>query len=154
VVRCERKHPGELIHLDIKKLGRFERAGHRVTGKRTGNASSRGGGCEFVHVCIDDASRLAFSQILPDEKKESSIAFLQAAIAYYVDLGVTVGRIMTDNSSGYRSRAFLSSVLIKVARGRARRASSTSIATPPSNADREGRRRSGGLSVAHPAQVP
>jgi transposase InsO family protein len=106
VIRYERDHPGELIHLDIKKLGRFERTGHRITGKRTGNASSRGSGWEFVHVCIDDASRLAFSQILPDEKKQSSIAFLEAAIAYYTALGVTVARVMTDNGSGYRSRAF------------------------------------------------
>jgi transposase InsO family protein len=106
VVRYERKHPGELIHLDIKKLGRFERTGHRITGKRTANASSRGSGWEFVHVCIDDASRLAFSQIRPDEKKESSIAFLEAAISYYAALGVTVTRVMTDNGSSYRSRAF------------------------------------------------
>ena len=105
-VRYEYEKPGGLIHIDIKKLGRFERTGHRITGKRTGNASSRGSGWEFVHVCIDDASRLAFSQILPDEKKESSIAFLKAALAYYASLGVTVARVMTDNGSGYRSRAF------------------------------------------------
>jgi transposase InsO family protein len=106
VIRYEYEKPGGLIHLDIKKLGRFERTGHRITGKRTGNASSRGSGWEFVHVCIDDASRLAFSQILPDEKKESSIAFLKAAITYYASLGVAVTRVMTDNGSGYRSRAF------------------------------------------------
>jgi len=109
VIRYERDHPGELIHLDIKKLGRFERTGHRITGKRTGPASSRGSGWEYVHVCIDDASRLAFSQILPDEKKETSIAFLQAAVAYYASLGVTVARVMTDNGSSYRSHAFAKS---------------------------------------------
>ena len=70
--RYERQHPGELIHLDIKKLCRFDRVGHRITGDRTGQSNSRGIGWEFVHVCIDDASRLAFSQILPDEKKGSS----------------------------------------------------------------------------------
>ncbi|MBT9471304.1 MAG: IS481 family transposase [Pseudomonadota bacterium] len=105
VVRYEREHPGELIHLDIKKLGRFEAEGHRVTGDRQAGRS-RGAGWEFVHVCIDDASRLAFSQILPDEKKESAVAFLLAAVAYYASLGVTVARVMTDNGSCYRSHAF------------------------------------------------
>jgi transposase InsO family protein len=105
-VRYEYAAPGGLIHIDIKKLGRFERIGHRITGKRTGNASSRGSGWEFVHVCIDDASRLAFSQILPDEAKESAVPFLKAAVAYYASLGVTVSRVMTDNGSCYISGAF------------------------------------------------
>jgi transposase InsO family protein len=105
VVRYEREHPGELIHLDIKKLGRFEVEGHRVTGDRR-KGSSRGAGWEFVHVCIDDASRIAFSQVMPNEKKESATAFLIAAIAYYASLGVTVSRVMTDNGSCYRSHAF------------------------------------------------
>ena len=83
VRRYEREHPGELIHIDIKKLGRFDRVGHRITGDRTGQSKRRGVGWEFVHVCIDDASRMAFSQILPDEKKESAVAFLKAAVAYY-----------------------------------------------------------------------
>jgi transposase len=104
--RYERQHPGELIHIDIKKLGRFDRVGHRITGDRRGQSNSRGIGWEFVHVCIDDASRLAFSQILPDEKKESAVAFLHAAVAYYRSLGVTVARVMTDNGSCYRSKAF------------------------------------------------
>ena len=82
VRRYERERPGELIHIDIKKLGRFEQIGHRITG-RSGHATSRGIGWEFVHVCVDDASRLAFSRILPDEKKESATAFLEAAVAYY-----------------------------------------------------------------------
>lgn len=110
VRRYERAHPGELIHIDIKKLGRFERVGHRITGDRAersgANGRSKGAGWEFVHVCIDDASRIAFSQILPDERKESAVAFLQAAIAYYASLGVTVSRVMTDNGSCYRSQAF------------------------------------------------
>lgn len=105
VVRYERERPGELIHLDIKKLGRFEVEGHRVTGDRR-KGSSRGAGWEFVHVCIDDASRVAFSQVMPDEKKESATAFLIAAITYYASLGVTVSRVMTDNGSCYRSHAF------------------------------------------------
>jgi transposase InsO family protein len=105
-VRYEYAEPGGLIHIDIKKLGRFERIGHRITGKRTGNASSRASGWEFVHVCIDDASRVAFSQVLADEKKESAVAFLTAAVAYYASLGVAVRRVMTDNGSCYRSKAF------------------------------------------------
>lgn len=105
VLRYEREHPGELIHIDIKKLGRFVRTGHRITRDRQ-MGESRGAGHEFVHVAIDDASRLAFCQIWPDEKKESAAAFLQAAVAYYRSLGVKVSGIMTDNGSCYRSRAF------------------------------------------------
>jgi transposase InsO family protein len=106
VRRYERQRPGELIHIDIKKLGRFERVGHRITGDRTPPNKSRGIGWEFIHVSIDDASRLAFSQILPDEKQESAVAFLKAAVAYYRSLGVSVARVMTDNGSCYRSKAF------------------------------------------------
>ena len=105
VVRYEREKPGDMIHLDIKKLGRFEAEGHRVTKDRQAGRS-RGAGWEFVHVCIDDASRIAFSQILPDEKKESAVAFLRAAVAYLASLGVAVQRVMTDNGSCYRSKAF------------------------------------------------
>jgi transposase InsO family protein len=106
VRRYERDHPGELIHIDIKKLGRFEQVGHRITGDRTAQSSGRGVGWEYVHVCIDDASRVAFSEIRKDERKASAIAFLKAAVAYYTQLGVRVQRVMTDNGSCYRSRAF------------------------------------------------
>jgi transposase InsO family protein len=106
VKRYERQNPGEMIHIDIKKLGRFERVGHRITGDRTGQSSSRGVGWEFVHVCVDDASRIAFTQIKPDEKAVSAVDFLKAAIAYYKSLGVTVARVMTDNGSCYKSHAF------------------------------------------------
>ena len=106
VRRYERDHPGELIHIDIKKLGRFDRIGHRITGDRTGQSNARGIGWEFVHVCIDDNSRIAFSQVLPDEKKESAVAFLHAAVAYYKGLGITATRVMTDNGSCYKSFAF------------------------------------------------
>jgi transposase InsO family protein len=104
--RYEREAPGDMIHIDIKKLGRFDRVGHRITGDRTGQSNSRGIGWEYVHVCIDDASRVAFSQILPDECKQSAVAFLEAAIAYYASLGITVSHVMTDNGSCYRSKAF------------------------------------------------
>ncbi len=106
VRRYEREHPGELIHIDIKKLGKFNRVGHRITGDRTGQSRNRGVGWEFVHVCIDDASRVAFSRVMKDEKKGSAVAFLKAAVAYYASLGVTVQRVMTDNGSCYRSKAF------------------------------------------------
>jgi len=104
--RYERQHPGELIHIDIKKLGKFNRIGHRITGDRRGQSNARGIGWEFVHICIDDASRIAFSQIMKDQRKGSAVAFLKAAIAYYASLGVKVERVMTDNGSCYNSRAF------------------------------------------------
>jgi len=105
VRRYERENPGELIHIDIKKLGKFKQIGHRITGERQGCRNYKVG-WEFVHVCIDDASRIAFTQIKPDERKESAVAFLKAAVAYYASLGVTVERVMTDNGSCYRSKAF------------------------------------------------
>jgi len=106
VRRYERENPGELIHIDIKKLGRFDRPGHRVTGDRTGQSNSRGIGWEYLHVCIDDHSRVAFSQIMPDEKKESAVAFLNAALAYYNSLSVSVSRVMTDIGACYKAHAF------------------------------------------------
>jgi transposase InsO family protein len=106
VRRYEREHPGELIHIDIKKLGKFNRIGHRITGDRTGRSNSRGVGWEFVHVCIDDASRIAFSRVMKTERKGCAITFLKAAIAYYKSLGITVERVMTDNGSCYKAFAF------------------------------------------------
>ena len=107
VRRYERRHPGELIHIDIKKLGKIGSIGHRITGRQTGVVNRHLGiGWEFVHVCIDDASRVAFGRVMKDEKKESAVAFLKAAVAYYASLGVKVERVMTDNGSCYRSRAF------------------------------------------------
>jgi transposase InsO family protein len=107
VRRYEREHPGELIHLDIKKLGRIGSVGHRITGRQTGMVNRHLGiGWEFVHVCIDDTSRVAFVQVMPDQRKESAVAFLDAAVAYYASLGIRVQRVMTDNGSCYRSRTF------------------------------------------------
>jgi len=106
VVRYEYAEPGGLIHLDIKRLGRFDRVGHRITGNRTGQSNSRGVGWEYVHVCIDDASRIAFTGIFPDEKAVSAVAFLMAAVAYYNSLGITVTRVMTDNGSCYKAGDF------------------------------------------------
>ena len=104
--RYQRDQPGELIHIDIKKLGKFNRTGHRITGNRTGQSNSRGVGWEFVHVAIDDASRVAFSRVMKSERKGCAIAFLKAAVAYYANLGITVERVMTDNGSCYKAFAF------------------------------------------------
>ena len=111
VYRYERSAPGEMIHLDIKKLGRFEQKGHRVTGDRRGQSGPRarkqgGYGWEYVHVAIDDHSRLSFSQIHPNEKAVSAVKHLKATVAWYRKLGVRVERVMTDNGSCYKSKAF------------------------------------------------
>ena len=103
-MRYERDTPGELIHIDIKKLGKFNRTGHRITDDRT--VKSRGAGWEFVHVCIDDHSQLGFSQVLASERKEDAVAFLKAAITWYRKLGIRIERVMTDNGPCYHSRAF------------------------------------------------
>jgi transposase InsO family protein len=105
VRRYERERPGELIHIDIKKLGRFVQAGHRATGDRQGGRSV-GAGWEFVHVAIDDHSRIAFAKVMANEKKRSAVAFLKAALTYYASLGIKVERVMTDNGSCYKSFAF------------------------------------------------
>jgi transposase InsO family protein len=104
--RYERKTPGEIIHFDIKKLGKFNRAGHRITGDRAAHSNTRRLGWEFTHVAIDDHSRVARAEIYPDERKESAIAFPKATVAYYRSLGVTVTRVMTDNGSCYKAKAF------------------------------------------------
>ena len=104
VIRYERAAPGEMIHLDIKKLGRFWRPGHRVTGDRQG--ASEGAGWEFVHLAIDDHSRVAFGTIEGDERGSSACRALLQALRYYRGLGVTFTRVMTDNGACYKSRRF------------------------------------------------
>jgi transposase InsO family protein len=104
--RYERRFPGELIHIDVKKLGRIGAgAGHRVTGSRGPGQRSRGAGWEFVHVCVDDATRLAYVEVLADEKASTAIAFLRKALAFYRRHGVEVQRVMTDNGPAYISLA-------------------------------------------------
>jgi transposase InsO family protein len=105
--RYQWENPGDLLHIDIKKLGRFEQAGHRAHGDR--RKTTRGAGWEFVHVAIDDASRVAFAEILADERQQSVVAFLSSALRFYKTLGITIRRVMTDNGSGYVSRAFRNS---------------------------------------------
>jgi transposase InsO family protein len=94
--------PGELIHVDVKKLGRIGQPGHRVNGDRA--RRSRGIGWEFVHVCVDDCTRLAYVEVLEDERKETVTGFLRRAVAWFKAQGITVQRLMTDNGSGYRSK--------------------------------------------------
>ena len=105
--RYERKRAGELVHLDVKKLGRILRPGHRVTGNRRDRFTDTRGygiaGWEFVHVCVDDATRLAFAEVLPDERGPTAAAFLGRAVAWFASMGITVERVMSDNGSCYRS---------------------------------------------------
>jgi len=106
VRRYERVAPGEIIHIDIKKLGKFNRIGHRITGDRTGQSQHPWVGWEYVHLAIDDHSRLAYSEILPDEKRGSCLRFLFNALRFFRSLGVRVERVMTDNGSSFRSRRY------------------------------------------------
>ncbi len=106
VRRYERAAPGEILHIDIKKLGKFNRIGHRITGDRTGQSKTRGIGWEYVHLAIDDPSRLAYSEILPDETRDSCLRFLFNALRFFRSLGVKVERVMTDNGSSFRSRRY------------------------------------------------
>jgi transposase InsO family protein len=104
--RYERRHPGELIHIDVKKLGRIERgAGHRITGNRGPGQRARGAGWEYVHIAIDDTTRLAYVEVLADETATTAIAFLRRALAFYRHHDIRVQRVMTDNGSAYRSLA-------------------------------------------------
>ena len=103
-VRYEREHPGELLHIDIKRLGRFDRVGHRITRQRSfGNKKQ---GFEFVYVAIDDASRLSYAEILADERSEAASAFLENAVTWFARQAVRVERVMTDNGSAFVSRVF------------------------------------------------
>jgi transposase InsO family protein len=102
--RYEHDAPGDMLHLDIKKLGRFHRPGHRVTGNR--RQDSPGAGWEYVHVAIDDHSRVAFASIHPDETGRSACQALLRAVRYYAGLGIHFRRLLTDNGSAYRSQVF------------------------------------------------
>jgi transposase InsO family protein len=110
--RYERKRAGELVHVDVKKLGRIRGAGHRMTGSKASQRKTRRygrrvgvAGWEFVHVCIDDATRLAYAEVLEDERAEAAAGFLRRAVAWFGSMGVTVERVMSDNGSCYRSAA-------------------------------------------------
>jgi transposase InsO family protein len=103
--RYEHTAPGDLVHLDIKKLGRIRRVGHRITGDRRDR--SRGAGWEYVHVAIDDFSRLAYAEVLANEQGETTAGFLRRALIFFRRHHITVKRVLTDNGSAYRSHVFL-----------------------------------------------
>jgi transposase InsO family protein len=110
--RYERSRPGELVHIDVKKLGRILKPGHRVTGNRRGQAHThrdgknvRLAGWEFVHVCVDDHSRLAYVEVLRDERAGTAVGFVRRALAWFRERGVKVERVMTDNGPAYISHA-------------------------------------------------
>lgn len=104
VVRYEHERPGEMLHLDTKKLGRIEKMGHRITGNPRDH--TRGAGWEVLHLAVDDHSRLAYTEVLPDERKGTTTGFLERALGWFVEHGVTVRRLMTDNGTAYRSKLF------------------------------------------------
>ena len=104
--RYERARPGELIHIDVKKLGRIARPGHRALGRQSGDAHHLRRyhlGWEFVHVAIDDATRLAYVEVLTDEKAITAVGFLRRAVTHFASYGITVERLITDNGGAYRS---------------------------------------------------
>ena len=123
VRRYEREYPGELVHVDVKKLGNIpDGGGHRATGRRQGKKNraatpgatrspryDAGLGYSYLHSIVDDHSRLAYTEILPDERKETAAAFLQRAHAWYAGYGITIERIISDNGSCYRSRLWAAS---------------------------------------------
>jgi transposase InsO family protein len=104
VQRYERDNPGELLHIDIKKLGRFDKVGHRITGDRSQRA--RHVGWDYVFVAVDDHSRIAFTRVYPEETKRSAESFLRAAVGYFARLGVPIQRVLTDNGLSFRSALF------------------------------------------------
>jgi transposase InsO family protein len=104
VVRYEHAHPGDLVHIDTKKLGRIERMGHRITGNRRDTAGAAG--WEFLFVAIDDHARIGITDMYPDERHASAVQFLQNTVAYFRSLGVQVKRVLTDNGSAFRSKVF------------------------------------------------
>lgn len=105
--RYERDRPGELVHVDIKKLGIIpDGGGHKVLGRQAGRRKRPRLGYQYIHTAVDDHSRLAYSEILPDEKKETATAFWTRAQAYYASVGITVERVLTDNGSCYKSHAW------------------------------------------------
>jgi transposase InsO family protein len=103
--RYERKRAGELVHVDVKRLARFARPGHRITGRAAqwGQRRAYEQGWEFVHVCVDDATRLAYVEVLADERGETAAGFLRRSIAWFASMGITVERVMSDNGACYRS---------------------------------------------------
>lgn len=105
VQRYQWEKPGQMLHLDTKKLGKIVGVGHRITG-RENTRRRKGRGWEYLHVCVDDTSRTAYTAILPNEKAESAVEFLQLSVAWYASHGITVERVLTDNASCYKAKIF------------------------------------------------
>jgi len=117
IIRYEKETAGEMIHIDIKKLGRIEGIGHRITGDRTGQSNPRsrkqgGKGWEYLHLAVDDHSRLAYSEILPDETRKSCLTFLFNALRFFRSHGVKVYRVMTDNGVSFRSKRYAKAMIM------------------------------------------
>jgi hypothetical protein len=110
VLRYERQRPGELIHVDIKAFGRIDGVGHRITGQNQGHHRARGIDYEHLHVAIDDASRLAYVELLPSLGRDDATGFLNRALAWYARLGARVERVMTDNGSAARPHSALGGI--------------------------------------------
>jgi transposase InsO family protein len=104
-VRYERSRPGELVHVDVKKLGRIDRPGHRVTGDRSDRRNQGKKGWEYVHIAVDDYSRLAYAEVLGDEKAKTAVGFLRRAVRFYRRYGIRVEAVISDNGSAYVSIA-------------------------------------------------
>ena len=120
-VRYEHPAPGDLVHVDIKKLGRIpDGGGHRALGRRAGRKNRSGVGYTYLHHAVDDHSRLAYSESLPDEKKETAAGFWERANAFFAEHGITVRRVLTDNGSCYRSHAFKAALGPEIAHKRTR----------------------------------
>ena len=138
VNRYEHQRPGELVHLDIKKLARFDRPGHRLLGR---GRYETGAGFEYLHVCVDDYSRLAYTELLPDERGTTVAAFLLRAASSFAAHGITIKRVLTDNGSGYLSATFAErcrQLQIKHSRTRPRRPQTTakpSVSSRPCSAN-------------------
>jgi len=119
-VRYEHAAPGDLIHMDVKKLGRIpDGGGHRALGRRAGrrNSGTRGRGYTFVHHALDDHSRLAYSEIHDDERKETVVEFWRRAVAFFAEAGIEIKAVLTDNGSGYRSKLFAAELAAGANRG-------------------------------------
>jgi transposase InsO family protein len=106
IVRYEKDAPGDMIHIDTKKLGRIDGIGHRITGDRKGQSSKRGTGWEVLHLAVDDHSRLAYSEVLPDETRLSCLIFLRNALRFFRRHGVTIRCVMTDNGPAFKSHKY------------------------------------------------
>ena len=146
VRRYQRQRAGELLHLDIKKLARFEQVGHRITGDRRGR--NRSPGYDFFHVAIDDATRLAYVEVWPDERRSSTTGFLIRALRWFRERGIKVERVMTDNGSGYVAKLFRKALrMLRIRHIRTRPYTPKTTSAPPRAARASGSSASAALRI-------